>query len=83
VLNVDVTSVCRQAEVAYDVVTSRSFAGVASTVGFIDRLLGPGGLALVSEPPSDRSATWAAALADHPRLRDDGVHQGVRVLRRC
>ena len=62
--------------------TARSFADVATTVRFIDRLLLGGGLALVSEPPVDRTETWSAALGRYPALLDDGIHQGIRVLRR-
>lgn len=66
----------------FDVVTARSFADPATTARAIDRLLAEDGVALVSEPPVDRSGEWAAALATHPGLRDTGVDQGVRVFRR-
>ena len=82
VLNLDVEDVCAQAGSTFDVVTARSFGEVAVTTRFIDRLLRSGGLALISEPPVDRSALWAAVLADYPALHDEGVDLGVRRLRR-
>ena len=82
VLTADVGDVDPQAGTGFDVVTARSFADVATTARFIDRLLAATGLALVSEPPGDRSSTWSAVLAGHPTLRDDGVQLGVRVLGR-
>ncbi len=68
--------------VGFDVVTARSFADPATTTRFIDELLAEGGVALVSEPPKDRSAQWAAVLDCYPRLTDGGVEQGIRCLRR-
>jgi 16S rRNA (guanine527-N7)-methyltransferase len=82
VRNEDVSEVCNTPGVGFDVVTARSFADVATTVRYIDRLLLVGGSALVSEPPVDRSETWSAALNSYPTLVDDGVHQGIRVVRR-
>ncbi len=66
----------------FDVVTARSFADLATTTRFVDKLLAGGGLALISEPPTDRSGQWAAVLHGYPRLVDDGVDQGIRRLRR-
>jgi 16S rRNA G527 N7-methylase RsmG len=82
VLNQDVSEVCDTPGVGFDVVTARSFADVATTVRFVDRLLLRGGSALVSEPPVDRSGIWSIALDRYPTLLDEGVHQGIRVLRR-
>ena len=65
---------------AFDVVTARSFADVADHRRFIDMLLAEDGVGLVSEPPTDRTETWAAALAEYPTLLDDGVYQGIRRL---
>ena len=65
---------------AFDVVTARSFGDVAVTAGFIDMLLAEHGVGLVSEPPTDRTGIWAAALAVYPVLVDDGVYQGIRRL---
>lgn len=80
VLTADVGMVCAQSPGGFDVVTARSFAGPATTTRIIDLLLAAGGLALVSEPPVDRSNQWASALAGRPELLDDGVHQGIRRL---
>ncbi len=82
VLEVDVAQL-RAGPIGYDVVTARSFADPATTTRFIDDLLADGGVALVSEPPMDRSAQWSAALDRYPRLADGGVEQGIRCLRRA
>ena len=82
VRDVDVAVVAADSPKAFDIVTARSFGDVASTTGFIDQLLGEGGVALVSEPPTDRSALWTTTLAQHPTLTDGGVDQGIRRLRR-
>jgi 16S rRNA G527 N7-methylase RsmG len=81
VINLDVEDVCAQA-CTFDVVTARSFGEVAVTTRFVDRLLHSGGLALISEPPVDRSGQWAAVLADYPALLDGGVDLGIRRIRR-
>ncbi len=82
VRDVDVAAVCEDSPGAFDVVTARSFADIATTTRFAERLLAPGGVALISEPPADRSDQWAAVLALHPSLTDAGVEQGIRILRR-
>ena len=82
VVTADVNIVCKDTDERFDVVTARSFAAVATTVRFIDALLAPGGVGLVSEPPTDRSVVWASCLAHHPLLIDEGSHQGIRRLRR-
>lgn len=81
VICADVADVQGSAE-GFDVVTARSFADLPTTARFIDRLLGVGGLGLVSEPPMDRTAQWAAVLHRYPRLIDDGVEQGIRRVKR-
>jgi 16S rRNA (guanine527-N7)-methyltransferase len=80
VLNVDVAALADMFAAGFDVVTARSFGDVGITTGFVDVLVAPGGLALISEPPSDRSGVWSAVLDRHPTLHDDGVHQGIRRL---
>ena len=80
VVNDDVAAVASELPNAFDVVTARSFGDVAVTTRFIDMLLAEDGVGLVSEPPTDREATWAAALAEYPALFDDGVYQGIRRL---
>ncbi len=82
VREVDVAAVCEDSPGLFGVVTSRSFGDIATTTRFAERLLAPGGVALISEPPTDRSAQWAAVLADHESLTDEGLDQGIRLLRR-
>jgi 16S rRNA (guanine527-N7)-methyltransferase len=82
VLNDDVAAVCESRRAYFDVVTARSFAGLLTTARFIDQLLSETGMALVSEPPTDRSGEWASALAGLPALADGGLYQGIRRLNR-
>ncbi|MEO8268000.1 MAG: RsmG family class I SAM-dependent methyltransferase [Ilumatobacteraceae bacterium] len=81
VRDVDVAAVCEDSAGAFDAVTSRSFGDLATTTRFAERLLAQGGVALISEPPTDRSDQWAAVLAQSPSLTDGGVEQGIRTLR--
>ena len=76
----DVSVVCDGRPHAFDVVTARSFADVATTCRYADKLLNGSGVALVSEPPTDRTEVWSTVLHDHPHLIDDGIHQGIRRL---
>lgn len=78
---IDVQQLAKTNGGSFDVVTARSFGDPRATATALDALLGPGGLGLVSEPPSDRSEAWAAALNRHPNLVDEGVHEGIRRLR--
>ncbi len=80
VLDVDVSVVSDRRPHAFDVVTARSFADVATTCGYADMLLNGSGVALVSEPPTDRTELWSTVLNDHPHLADDGIYQGIRRL---
>ena len=82
VLTADVAEVADDMPRAFDVVTARSFADVATSTRAIDALLAPGGVGLVSEPPMERTQEWSTALAGHSSLIDDGVHQGVRRILR-
>jgi 16S rRNA (guanine527-N7)-methyltransferase len=82
VVATDVAMLCVSAPLSFDVVTARSFASPAFTAECAAVLLRPGGLALISEPPLDRTAMWQAALASLPVLLDGGVEQGIRRLRR-
>jgi tRNA A58 N-methylase Trm61 len=82
VRNADVTAVGLDSAHSFDVVTARSFGDLPTTTAFIDQLLGDHGMALVSEPPTDRSALWADVLGDYPALTDTGVYQGIRRLSR-
>jgi 16S rRNA G527 N7-methylase RsmG len=83
VRSVDVAEVAADSTRSFEVVTARSFGDVATTTAFIDRLLDGGGLALVSEPPTDRSAVWSEVLAHYPALTDTGIYQGIRRLSRA
>ena len=80
VLTADVTAVCKSSGASFEVVTARSFADPATTARFVEKLLVPGGVALISEPPVDRSPLWSAAVAHCGELIDEGVHQGIRRL---
>jgi 16S rRNA G527 N7-methylase RsmG len=80
VLDDDVFVVSDLRRHAFDVVTARSFADVATTCRSADELLNATGVALVSEPPTDRTALWSTVLHDHPHLTDDGIYQGIRRL---
>ncbi|MEP7203930.1 MAG: RsmG family class I SAM-dependent methyltransferase [Ilumatobacteraceae bacterium] len=80
VLTEDVFAVRDRLPHSFDVVTARSFADVATTCRCADDLLNATGIALVSEPPIDRTEVWSAVLAGHPDLADTGVHQGIRRL---
>jgi 16S rRNA G527 N7-methylase RsmG len=82
VVTLDVSAVAAASPHAFDVVTSRSFADVPTTTRFVDALLMDGGMALISEPPIDRSALWTSVLGDYPALVDNGVDQGIRRLHR-
>ena len=82
VVNADVRSLCIESPAAFDVVTARSFADLSTPTRYVDALLSGSGVALISEPPDDRSALWASVLESHPGLLDDGVYQGIRRLRR-
>ncbi|MBK5333863.1 MAG: class I SAM-dependent methyltransferase [Ilumatobacteraceae bacterium] len=83
VMNADVAVLADQSPNSFDVVTARSFADVAITARFIGVLLADGGVGLVSEPPADRTETWASALVGCPVLVDDGIYQGIRRLIRA
>ena len=82
VITGDVAGVCVSSPGAFTAVTARSFADIATTAGFVETLLRPGGVGLISEPPIDRSDAWTSVLAHHPELEDHGVHQGIRWLSR-
>ena len=82
VVNADARLVCGESPAGFDVVTARSFADLPTTTRYVEALLSPGGVALISEPPADRSPLWASALSDHPALVDEGIYQGIRRLGR-
>jgi 16S rRNA G527 N7-methylase RsmG len=79
---VDVAVVCADSPGSFDVVTSRSFADIATTTRFASRLIAEEGIALISEPPTDRSQQWGDVLRQYPALTDEGMYQGIRRLKR-
>ena len=67
---------------SFDVVTARSFAAPPITARWAGVLLVPGGLLIVSEPPTDEQDRWPAAVLDAAGLLDLGRDQGVRRFQR-
>jgi 16S rRNA (guanine527-N7)-methyltransferase len=65
---------------AFDAVTARSFGAPAVTMQWGSTLLRPGGILVVSEPPTDDPRRWPDALLDEWSMHDQGRHQGVRVF---
>lgn len=81
VLTADTRAVAAVRGKAFDVVTSRSFAAPTVTATHAAALLRcPGGVVLISEPPSWTPDRWPAATLAALRLHDDGIHDGVRRL---
>lgn len=69
----------------FDAVTARSFAAPLELARLAAPLCRPGGLALVSEPPSDEPddpARWPAARLASLGWVDAGRQRGIRQLRR-
>jgi 16S rRNA (guanine527-N7)-methyltransferase len=66
----------------FDVVTARSFAAPAVLVRLAAPLCRPGGLALVSEPPTPHAARWTTTMLDRSGWTDLGVTGSIRRLRR-
>jgi 16S rRNA (guanine527-N7)-methyltransferase len=65
-----------------DLVTARSFGSPAQVLAAAAPLLRPGGMLLVSEPPSDRDR-WVESLLAEFEMVDEGLHDGVRRLVRA
>ncbi|MEN9645276.1 MAG: putative ribosomal small subunit methyltransferase [Actinomycetota bacterium] len=78
----DVQQVAQRAAGSFDVVTARSFAAPPITAKWAGRLLRPGGVLIVSEPPEDDPARWTDAVLDAAGLVDQGRDQGVRTFLR-
>lgn len=78
----DVQQVAQRSPGSFDVVTARSFAAPPITAKWAGRLLRPGGLLIVSEPPEDDPARWTATVLDAAGLEDQGRDQGVRTFLR-
>ncbi len=82
VVAADADDVARSEGGSYDVVTARSFGAPLVAARAAGRLLRPGGLALISEPPVGGDERWSAALLTDGELVDGGVRHGIRLLRR-
>ena len=78
----DVQQVAQRSPGSFDVVTARSFAAPPITAKWAGRLLRPGGLLIVSEPPEDDPARWTPTVLDAAGLEDQGRDQGVRTFLR-
>ena len=63
---------------AFDLVTARSFAAPPVTARWAGHLLRPGGLLVVSEPPTPDERRWAPEVLSSAGLVVDGVVDGVR-----
>ena len=64
----------------FDVVTARSFGTPLVTVGWARALLRPGGLCLVSEPPTDDLSRWPTEMLAEVGMDDGGRVGGLRRL---
>lgn len=84
----DVRQLAEAEGAGFDVVTARSFAAPTVTAVWAGRLLRPGGLLLVSEPPSDgpddvtSPARWPADHLDRCGLEVVDVTHGIRRFHR-
>jgi 16S rRNA (guanine527-N7)-methyltransferase len=76
----DVQQVALRSPASFDVVTARSFAAPPITAKWAGRLLRPGGLLVVSEPPEDDPARWPHVVLTEAGLVDQGRDQGVRTF---
>lgn len=65
----------------FGVVTSRSFGPIGHTVGSAAALLAATGIVLISEPPTS-AARMSTVDLDSADLKDLGVFNGIRELRR-
>lgn len=80
VLGQDVRLVAAAYPAGFDVVTARSFGPPATTAAWIGRLLRPGGLGLVSEPPLPAADRWSQTILNDAALTDEGRFDGLRRL---
>lgn len=78
----DVQQVAQDSPASFDVVTARSFAAPPITAKWAGKLLRPGGLLIVSEPPEDDPARWTTTVLSAAGLLDQGRDQGVRTFLR-
>lgn len=62
---------------SFQAVTARSFAGPEITAGWAGKLLQPGGILVVSEPPGD-TMRWTGDVLAAAKLQDLGRMGGVR-----
>lgn len=79
----DVQQVALRSPGSFDVVTARSFAAPPITAKWAGRLLRPGGVLIVSEPPEDDPSRWAPDVLAAAGLVDQGRDQGVRTFIRA
>lgn len=79
----DVQQVAQRSPASFDVITARSFAAPPITAKWAGKLLRPGGLLIVSEPPEDDPARWTPAVLAAAGLADQGRDQGVRTFLRA
>lgn len=82
VLPADVAQLARREPAGFDVVTARSFAAPPITAKWAGLLLCPGGVLIVSEPPTDDPARWTPSLLQQHGLEDLGRLGGVRRFQR-
>lgn len=78
VVSTDVAVVAADRPHQFDAVTARSFAAPPVTARWAGVLLRPGGLLVVSEPPTDLAERWPTDLLTEHGLVDQGRVQGVR-----
>ena len=78
VLDTDVAEVAGAHPHHFDVVTARSFAAPSITARWAAALLRPGGVLIVSEPPTDDPDRWPMSLLNGLALVDLGREQGTR-----
>lgn len=83
VLADDVRTLAERSPHSFDVVTARSFAAPAITARWAGRLLRPGGVLVVSEPPEESADRWADSVLGAAGLVDRGRDEGVRTFLRC
>jgi len=82
VLSADVAVLAANAPASFDVVTARSFAAPPITARWAGVLLRPGGMLIVSEPPTDDPTRWTRELLERTDLTDLGRLSGIRRFQR-
>lgn len=82
VLSGDVAVLAASEPASFDAVTARSFAAPPITSKWAGVLLRPGGMLIVSEPPTDDPARWTSELLEQTGLVDLGRLAGIRRFQR-